>query len=33
LHNYNLKSIGVHSAGGDDVALMKELIGKMMIQN
>ena len=33
LHSYNLKSIGVHSAGGDDVALMKELIGKMMIQN
>jgi DNA polymerase-3 subunit delta len=33
LHTYNLKSIGIHSSGGDDVALMKELLGKMMIQN
>jgi len=33
LHTYNLKSIGIHSAGGDDAALMKELLGKMMISN
>ena len=33
LHTYNLKSVGVYSAGSKDADLMKELLGKIMIQN
>jgi len=33
LHTYNLKSVGVQYQGGDDAALMKEFLGKMMIQH
>ncbi|MFN5335400.1 MAG: DNA polymerase III subunit delta [Bacteroidota bacterium] len=33
LHAYNLKSVGVNNTGNNDAALMKELLGKMMIQN
>ncbi len=30
LHEYNLRSIGIHDAGTSDSGLMKELIMKMM---
>jgi DNA polymerase-3 subunit delta len=30
LHEYNLKSIGVNSAGNDDASLMKELLAKIL---
>lgn len=30
LHNYNLKSLGVHSAGTDDASLLKEMVVKMV---
>jgi DNA polymerase-3 subunit delta len=29
LHNYNLKSLGVHSAGTEDASLLKEMVVKM----
>jgi DNA polymerase-3 subunit delta len=30
LHQYNLKSIGIHNAGTEDASLLKEMIYKMM---
>ena len=30
LHQYNLKSIGIHSADTEDASLLKEMIAKMM---
>jgi DNA polymerase-3 subunit delta len=30
LHEYNLKSVGVNSAGTSDASLMKEMVVKMM---
>jgi DNA polymerase III subunit delta len=30
LHNYNLRSVGVHDAGTEDASLLKELMVKMM---
>jgi DNA polymerase-3 subunit delta len=30
LHHYNLRSIGIHSAGAEDASLLKEMIFKMM---
>jgi DNA polymerase-3 subunit delta len=31
LHQYNLKSIGVHAASTDDAALLKEMVAKMIL--
>jgi len=33
LHEYNLKSVGVHAAGIEDAELLKELLSKLMFQN
>ena len=30
LHEYNLRSVGVHDAGTGDAGLMKEMLVKMM---
>lgn len=31
LHEYNLKSVGVHDAGTEDASLLKEMVVKMMV--
>jgi DNA polymerase-3 subunit delta len=30
LHNYNLKSVGINSAGTEDASLLKEMVLKMI---
>jgi DNA polymerase-3 subunit delta len=33
LHEYNLKSVGIRSVGANDAVLMKEFLGKIMLQH